>query len=364
MPTTLRIGFVSSRLNHWTGGRFCQSNYALWYHSRQLVESGIRIEFLDPFRSLRRGRTFDWIWVDSRVPLPAGTRRPDFSRALCNRYRSCAARTAYVDHSDAGGTANVDLLDTFDLYFKKQLYADRRRYQQPEYQNRIHCDFYASRYGIRDSHVAPTRPTISDIELSRLRTSWNILLSNNYVAGRCHRARVGMFRSRLPAPLPWSQRSSIIFSRWTDSHTLASVGVPRSEIAKNLSCTAIGSLRCAVGVCGAAQYRREIARCVGVVSPFGWGEICYRDLEAFVVGAALLKPSVEHLETWPPLFVAGETYISLPWAYDELVAAVVRAVEQSDTLRRIAEAGQARLRKYWDTDGADLLAARLRAMLA
>ena len=77
-----------------------------------------------------------------------------------------------------------------------------------------------------------------------------------------------------------------------------------------------------------------------------------------MVGAALLKPSVDHLETWPSLFVPGETYVSLPWAYDELVAAVVLAVEQDGMLRHIAETGQARLRKYWDSDGSDLLLPR------
>ena len=50
-------------------------------------------------------------------------------------------------------------------------------------------------------------------------------------------------------------------------------------------------------------------------------------------------------------------------AYDELVAAVVLAVEQDGMLRHIAETGQARLRKYWDSDGADLFAAQVRSML-
>jgi len=364
MTSTLRIGFVSSRLNHWTNGRFCQSNFPLWYHSRRLADSGVRIDFLDPARSVRRNRTYDWVWIDSRASLPRDVHRAEFSRDLCKKYRGCAGRTAYLDNSDSGGTANLELLDTFDRYFKKQVYADRRRYQLAEHQNRIHCNFYASRYGIRDCRTAPARSPISESELSRLRISWNILLSNNYAAGRLHRARTGLWRRQLPKPFPWSQRCQAVFARWSDSHALASVGEPRREIAKRLSCESGRAIRYAVGVCAAGQYRREIVRAVGVVSPFGWGEICYRDLEAFVVGAALLEPSVDHLETWPPLFVPGETYVSLPWAYDELVAAVALAVGQDGLLRHIAETGQSRLRKYWDSDGADLFADRVRSMLA
>ena len=30
-------------------------------------------------------------------------------------------------------------------------------------------------------------------------------------------------------------------------------------------------------------------------------------------GCALLKPSVEHLETWPDLYINNKTYIALNW---------------------------------------------------
>lgn len=35
------------------------------------------------------------------------------------------------------------------------------------------------------------------------------------------------------------------------------------------------------------------------VSPFGWGETCYRDFEAWLFGAILIKPSMDHVATWP-----------------------------------------------------------------
>jgi hypothetical protein len=45
-----------------------------------------------------------------------------------------------------------------------------------------------------------------------------------------------------------------------------------------------------------------------IFSPFGWGEINYGDFEGILSGDALVKPAMSHLQTWPELYVEGETY--------------------------------------------------------
>ncbi len=46
-----------------------------------------------------------------------------------------------------------------------------------------------------------------------------------------------------------------------------------------------------------------------VVSPWGWGEACHRDYEAWLLGAVLVKPSMSHVWSWPDIYVPTETYI-------------------------------------------------------
>jgi hypothetical protein len=50
-----------------------------------------------------------------------------------------------------------------------------------------------------------------------------------------------------------------------------------------------------------------------VLSPFGWGEVCFRDFEAIISGSLLLKPDMSHLKTWPDVYIPYETYIPLKW---------------------------------------------------
>jgi hypothetical protein len=66
------------------------------------------------------------------------------------------------------------------------------------------------------------------------------------------------------------------------------------------------------------QYFREIKQSRIVISPFGWGETCWRDYEAVFYNSLLVKPSMEHLNVEPNIFVAGETYVPVRWDLADL----------------------------------------------
>jgi len=88
------------------------------------------------------------------------------------------------------------------------------------------------------------------------------------------------------------------------------------------------------------RYLDELRRCQTVISPFGYGEICYRDFEAFVVGAALIKPTVEHLTTFPEVFIPGETYLPCRWDLSNLLEILDGIGQGCVNALSIAERGQ------------------------
>jgi hypothetical protein len=69
-------------------------------------------------------------------------------------------------------------------------------------------------------------------------------------------------------------------------------------------------------------YMRELGRSLICFSPFGYGEVCWRDYEAVYSGAVLLKPDMSHVETFPDVFVAHRTYQPLRWDFSDLGDAV------------------------------------------
>ena len=94
------------------------------------------------------------------------------------------------------------------------------------------------------------------------------------------------------------------------------------------------------------QYLRELRRSKLAVSPFGWGEICFRDFEIVASGAALVKPRVDHLNTWPPFFEPNVTYVPVAWDLADGRAVVAQILAAPGRRIAIAAAAQARLREY------------------
>tara|TARA_B100002019_G_scaffold103234_1_gene88897 strand:- start:3339 stop:4364 length:1026 start_codon:yes stop_codon:yes gene_type:complete len=54
------------------------------------------------------------------------------------------------------------------------------------------------------------------------------------------------------------------------------------------------------------------------LSPFGMGELCFRDLESMVVGTIILKPSHAMVDTLPNLMIDDETFISCEYDWSDL----------------------------------------------
>jgi hypothetical protein len=63
-----------------------------------------------------------------------------------------------------------------------------------------------------------------------------------------------------------------------------------------------------------SSYMNELTKSKISISPFGWGEICYRDFESFLTKSVLVKPDCSHLATFPNFFIPNETYIPVNWS--------------------------------------------------
>ena len=84
------------------------------------------------------------------------------------------------------------------------------------------------------------------------------------------------------------------------------------------------------------RYYRELKDSKIVLSPFGWGEVCFRDFEAILAGALLFKPDMSHLVTWPNIYIPHETYVPLKWDGSDLLEQTERYLNDSKERNRIA----------------------------
>jgi hypothetical protein len=107
------------------------------------------------------------------------------------------------------------------------------------------------------------------------------------------------------------------------------------------------------------EYLQELRQARIGISPFGYGEVCFRDFEVMLAGAALVKPDMAHLETWPPVYVDGETYVAHRWDATDLKEAIERLLA-GDAWRRIAARAQQVYGRYlFEREGHEEFAARV-----
>jgi hypothetical protein len=66
------------------------------------------------------------------------------------------------------------------------------------------------------------------------------------------------------------------------------------------------------------RYMQELQSAKVCFSPFGYGEVCWRDYEAVMCGALLVKPDMSHVETDPDIYRPFETYIPVRWDFSDL----------------------------------------------
>lgn len=262
-------------------------------------------------------------------------------KAVLDALRAKYRVLAYLDDGDGTEIQQGSYLPWFDLWFKKQLFRDRGLYQKTFQGYRIFTEYYAQRYGVSDGEdlepISPLRPE----DLDKLRVSWNILVGEYPL--RPWRERAVAFVARLWGlrAARWLLRSPRLGSRPTPTanvcHARFGSGGYRPTVGfqrKHFLAAVAGQPGFLAGRVPKKQYDRELKTVQGILSPFGWGEVCYRDGEAIRNGAVLFKPQMDHMETWPDLYRPGETFVPLDWDAGDVVAKVTEtlASPRRDTL--------------------------------
>jgi hypothetical protein len=80
-------------------------------------------------------------------------------------------------------------------------------------------------------------------------------------------------------------------------------------------------------------YLEKLRKSKICVSPLGLGEICFRDFEAITSGALLVKPNMDHLETWPNIYIPGVTYVDVKWDWSDLEEKLKHILKNWDSYR-------------------------------
>lgn len=309
-------------------------------------ELGFTFTQVDSFTLDEAQRAIDAHPADVVVMLPSWAEPApkiiEFFRGLYER--PARPKLVFYDYYAPTSSPHFGVLPYVDRYVKRQLLRDRSQYQVRYAGGFIFADFMATHFGfdLKDWHFG------SDLDLrhaSKLRLGWNLGVTPRYryllrftrLFGRSWRRKPFDINLRLglvsrPGRMEWYQH-------YRDRALKAIEG-----LSSQYRCTESGRIP-------PRDYLFEMTKSRIVFSPFGWGELCFRDYEAVCCGALLVKPSMEHLETSPDIFVPNKTYVPVRWDLTDVEQVCRYYLSHPDEAARIARNAQEALGSYFERGG-------------
>jgi hypothetical protein len=318
-----------------------------------------RITFTDdPEWCLRRDRN-EYLIIVRRYLKPPVTDLDEMVR-LRARYR----RIFFLNGNAGGGLHRPEVLPYVDRFYNKALFTDHALYQNELYGGELFTHRNQEEYGIQDQDpVIPGALTASD--LTKLHLHWNIGVGD-FPRKRVLQ-RLGVALARAPGGGPSPARAVMHRREMLDPAPPAPVpaGSVRYDVNARLGTPGYPTIayhrKRLSGILDDASQRRgwtvardrvsprqylvDMQRSRVTFSPFGWGEVCFRDFEAVRAGSLLVKPDMSHLRTWPDIFVPGETYVPVRWDGSDLEETISTYLENETTRNRIVAAAHQRFRE-------------------
>jgi hypothetical protein len=319
--------------------RLCSDLHPLYRWSSELLENGISIQTYYDCND-KRLKGADALIIHSRYLKKKFPVREELINCLVTLKRS-VNKLIWFDATDSSGTSDFDLIPYVDVFLKKQVLKDINGYtgQNGTTNLRVWLD--------PDSSQIQFTPCSKDM-LNKIKVGWNLA----YFDYRNYSSRLKLLLSNVLGywfrPIAFSEVGQKRLLDLTFRGTVKYDDENHISFQRNKVLTMLSDwkFKMAFGeTVPRAIYLKELATSKVSISPFGWGEICYRDFETFICGSLLIKPSMSHVHTFPNLFIENETFIPVHWFLDDLPEKIETVISNYKDYKHIAVQGQEEYRR-------------------
>jgi len=345
---------MKTRINFLLSGTASKNEYAFIFPvelcKKKLRAYGIAVKI---FSSIAP-KLFDCdvLIVSSKFARQKQWWRRDRKERMFSFFETAQSRVKHLvwaDLGDSTGATHFEVLPFVDRYWKGAVLKTRTSYLNFQYGSRCFTHYYHEKYQIKDEDPGEAHlnhiPTAED--LTKICLSWNQAFLNYTYRGYFYdtlKRHFGLLPhlqvSRFTPPS--KNRTNEFSCRIGSNYRRNTVAYQRVQILEMLNKSM------PTNPITRKKFFAELRNSRMVISPFGWGEICYRDFEAMMAGAALMKPDCEHLVTWPDLYKKGRTYLSFDWDFSNFESKLDWAVSNPRRMLEIAGHGQELYKKFID----------------
>lgn len=253
----------------------------------------------------------------------------------------------WLDTADSTGTCMFDVMPYVDLYFKKQVLIQKDDYCRDVYGARTFCEYYHNLLGLEDETITKRYyPPTERKYLSKIRVAWNVGIGDLYA--KPMQLILHPYSVTTPTFInPEDNKPLDVQYRGSGYSPIA--GYPRSESKRMIMEMNNISYPDVTKKIPKDEYIKEGHKAKSILSPFGWGEICGRDFEAFVYGGCMIKQDMGHCVTYPDAYQPNKSYIPLKWDFSDFKEKLSKAA--SLEYRQIAKNAQDYYKFFFGKEG-------------
>lgn len=327
-----------------TSPNACAFLMPLIIHDNMMQDHGVFVSFY--YKNCPEVTNCDVLILDSKFYSPRWASENEQVLTEISRLKEGVKSLIFMDILDSASWDHARALPIVSLYCKAQLMSDRSVYLKPQYGYRTFSHYYHKMHKVNDENPVFSEAVNDPKLLKKLTVSWNSGLSDYSWLGPYKQYAYQRFPWRKllsyskTHTLPSEDRDIDISCRIGTRYNMPSVAYQRTEIARRLN----KYMR--TNKISRRHYLAEMSNAKLVVSPFGFGEITLRDFEIFMSGSLLLKPDMSNIDTWPNLFVDGETMIAHSWDLEDMEQKIEHILANYDQYLDIAIEGQNRYRRH------------------
>jgi hypothetical protein len=329
----------------WPSQKFYSETHPLHRWKNIFKENGIKIQFFDNHldknllnsdytfihsRYFEKGKNIYTEKREDQIPLSS----------YLTEIRRSTNKLIWFDAADSTGSSDFAIIPYVDVFLKKQVLKDRKYYTNLDSKNELRI-WLSKSDSLRPDYPFQACP---NDQLKKIRVGWNLGF-NDYRYFGYKMSRLSNYLNyniyALKFTKPHAKRELDLTFRGTihkEQNGFNEVMQQRNftfNLLKHLN------LQIAAGKpISKSKYWSELRNSKLSISPYGWGEVCYRDFETFIAGSLLIKPSMEHLETYPDIYKPFETYFPIAWDMHDLPEVIDYLSQNYKHYREIAHNGQ------------------------
>ncbi len=281
-------------------------------------------------------KTYDLILVKFSFQTPDTQARQIIKQLYEMKGR---AKLVYCDGDDDLCIQWPELLYYVDLYIKKHLFKDPSQYQK-EYLGKSNLTDYVARNWevsfARD--IVPHSKPVNANYFDKIVLGYNVALDDKIRE---------LYKQTLTKNI---SKDNDIILRATVSQSSWSYYLRKDLISSVQEMAVKYKVIASTKRVSQEEYYYELIKSKICVSPFGYGEICWRDFEAVLCRCLLVKPDMSHVKTEPDIFIPYETYIPVKWDFGDLQEKCIYYLEHKDEQTQIVEKAYQTLSNFYSND--------------